>query len=311
MKTFHQPARFVTPRSARRGRAFATLSACLWLASAAGLHAAGFTLGFDYSVTNGRLQFSVPRNAAFYFALERSDDLRAFAPVAMSLGTPGPVWQFTVPPAAASGFFRVKAVNVFAPLDLDGDGIDDVYELQHPLVLSPFNAADASAPEPGQSGASNYQLYLRDRFGPPPVQFFSREATVFNLGQPTARLEAISPQLSIYNALPGSGPPATEFNEMFSRETTVWNFGSPSARVEAISSELSVYNAFAGSGPPVTELNQVFSREVTVWNFGSPSARVEAISAEVSVFNFGQPTAVVEGISREVSVLNFEEPGGQ
>lgn len=265
-------------------------------------------LGITYDADRPAVLVSVAPDPASYFILERSGDCVTFVDSGIALGRDGAVWRYSIPVESTAGFFRVRVVNVFAVQDADADGIDDLYELEHPLCLNPFNPADASQ-QCLQAGYSNLQVYLRDLYGGPAgVQFFGREMTVFNFGHPTAQFEAMSSEVSVYNANPGSGPPATDLSQVFSREATVWNFGSPSARVEAMSPELSVYNARPGSGPPATELNQVFSRETTVWNFGSPFFTHDALSREVAVFNFGQPTANFEAISREVTVLNFEEP---
>jgi len=266
-------------------------------------------LGYQYDAANGVLQLSLPPNPSAYYTLEWSADLRSFTPVGMSLGNSGAAWAYTVRMGAQPGFFRVQTHSVFSPVDTDGDGIDDLYELQHPGCLNPTNYYDASQPCL-TNGMSNYQFYLHELFGGPGItpQFYSREASVFNFGaptarheavsrettvwnfgQPSARLEAVSKEVSVYSALPGSGPPMSEINQVYSRETTVWNFGRPTTTREAISQEVSVYNANPGSGPPVSDINQAYSREVSVFNFGQPSARREAISREISVLNFEDP----------------------
>ncbi|HEY9173837.1 MAG TPA: hypothetical protein VI136_16260 [Verrucomicrobiae bacterium] len=261
--------------------------------------------------TNGVLTLSLQPNPAAYYTLEWTEDFQTFTPVGMLLGVPGPAWAHSVRLGPNKGFFRVQAHDVFSPLDSDGDGIDDRYELDHANCLNPLVYADASQPCL-EAGMSNYQVYLRDLFGGPGValQFFSHETSVFNFGAPTATREAISSEVSVYNANPGSGPPTSDIiNEVFSREvttwnfgspsapveaisreTTIWNFGSPSANIEANSKEVSVYNANPGSGPPATEFNQIEGRELTIFNFGAPTAFIEAISREVSVLNFEEPT---------------------
>jgi hypothetical protein len=68
--------------------------------------------------------------------------------------------------AAVSGgtaFYRVQRVPVAEPLTTDGDGIDDVYELQHRPSLNPLNAADAVLVDPNGGGLSVFQEYQRDR----------------------------------------------------------------------------------------------------------------------------------------------------
>ena len=41
-----------------------------------------------------------------------------------------------------SAFYRVRGVPVATPLDSDGDGLDDVYELLRRLYLDPLNPND-------------------------------------------------------------------------------------------------------------------------------------------------------------------------
>ena len=126
------------------------------------------------------------------------------------MGDVGAAWAYAVQLGPQQGFFRVQAHDIFTPADTDGDGIDDRYELQHPECLNPLSYYDASQPCL-TNGMSNYQYYLRDLFGGPgtAVQVFSHETSVFNFGAPTAAREAVSPELSVYNAYPGSGPPTS------------------------------------------------------------------------------------------------------
>lgn len=288
---------------------FASISATVWLAIVTCCPAEDLILNYGFDVENSTLLLWLPPKPEAYYTLEWTEDWVTFIPVSMVVGHSGPNWAYSVTVGANAGFFRVQSHDIFSPQDSDADGIDDRFELEHPDCLDPLNWLDAS-----QScladGISNYQFYLRELFGNPglALQFFSRETTIWNFGEPTARIEAISPEISIYNSNPGSGPPTSDILQVYSREVTSWNFGAPSARyeaisrevttwnfgspsapIEAISPEISVYNAFPGSGPPTTAFQQVHSRELTV-------------------FNLGQPTAVFEAISREMTLLNFEEP---
>jgi hypothetical protein len=65
----------------------------------------------------------------------------------------GPSGQLrdTKPPAGGA-FYRVEAVPKDTPLDSDGDGIDDVYELEHAPALNPLNPNDAATLAPNGSG---------------------------------------------------------------------------------------------------------------------------------------------------------------
>jgi hypothetical protein len=49
-------------------------------------------------------------------------------------------------------------VPIAHPLDSDGDGIDDVYELRHPPFLNPLDASDANQDFDGD-GHSNLEDY--------------------------------------------------------------------------------------------------------------------------------------------------------
>ncbi len=288
---------------------FLSLATALLLLGAAPVSAGDLLLKYDFDPATSVLTLSLPADPKAYYTLEWTTDFLTFTNVGASLGSPGPVWSYSVAVGPQHGFFRVQSHSVFDPKDTDHDGIDDRYELQHPNCLDPLNYHDASQPCL-TNGMSNYAYYLRDLLGGQGTtpQFYSREASVFNLGAPTARLEAISKEVSVYSANPGSGPPTSDILQVYSREVTtwnfgspsapveaisreatVWNFGSPSAHIEAISKEVSVYSAYPGSGPPMTEFNQVYSREMTVFNFGAPTATWEAISREVSVLNFQDP----------------------
>ena len=47
-----------------------------------------------------------------------------------------------------SVFYRLRAVPVAEPLDSDGDGLNDVYELLRPLYLNPLNPNDGPVAPP-------------------------------------------------------------------------------------------------------------------------------------------------------------------
>jgi hypothetical protein len=250
-------------------------------------------------VVNGMVVVQFDQDPGSYYLLQHSDDLATWSAADMSLGIPS---QMDLTPGVTHGFFRAIPYSKYSPRDTDGDGIDDVYELQH--GLDPLDPSDGSKLSTSGSGLTNYQEYL-NLFGINSYQILQREGrevSVFNFGSPSAMSEAIS------------------------REQSIFNFGSPSATVEANSREISVYN---GQAVPVSSIDQIESREWSVFNFNSPSASVEANSREVSVyngqagpvsdiaqvegrewtvFNFNSPSATYEAISREVSVLNFTEP---
>ena len=64
-------------------------------------------------------------------------------------------------PSSDSRFYRVRAVPIDDPLDIDGDGIDDVYEFQRQDILNPLNSADAEE-DPDGNGRTHLQEFLVD-----------------------------------------------------------------------------------------------------------------------------------------------------
>jgi hypothetical protein len=211
-------------------------------------------------VQNGVVTVEFEGNPGAYYLLEHSPDLRVWGPADMSLGIPS---NLDITPGVTRGFFRAIPYSRYSPQDTDGDGIDDIYELNN-SELDPLDPSDGSKLALGGGGRTNYQIYL-SLFGITSYKILQREGrevSVFNFGSASATWEANS------------------------REQSIFNFGSPSASIEAISRGLSVFN---GQAVPVSDLLQRESREWSVFNFGSPSATYEAISREVSVLNFTEP----------------------
>jgi hypothetical protein len=98
----------------------------------------------------------------FYYLVYRGTNVEtAGMPVAMKLGTNGPdeLIDPNPPPGADQNSYIVENQPIDQPLDVDGDGIDDVYELLHPKILNPLNTADARLDADGD-GRSNLQEYL-------------------------------------------------------------------------------------------------------------------------------------------------------
>src|SRR5205814_10181328 len=62
--------------------------------------------------------------------------------------------------AGAGAVYLGRKVPIAQPLDTDGDGIDDVYELQHSSVLNPLDPSDAARDSDGD-GLSNLEEFKR------------------------------------------------------------------------------------------------------------------------------------------------------
>ena len=96
-----------------------------------------------------------------YYILYRGGTVAAItSPTALKLGAAGAV-ELTDPASAtgrASAFYRVGEIPLSAPIDTDGDGIDDVYELKHASFLSALDPSDAVL-DFDQDGRSNLKEY--------------------------------------------------------------------------------------------------------------------------------------------------------
>lgn len=180
----------------------------------------------------GGYRLTATEEVSTYFVLQASGDLRAFAPIAMDMGAGGAVWE--VPDTSMRQFWKVRQVSVFAPEDSDGDYIDDIYEINHP-VLNPLNAADALRTVPG--GGISYLQEYRALYGlgSEPPQVYSREVSAFNHGAPC--------------------------EAALSREVSAFNLGAPLFSVESLSREVSVLNGEGGpardGGAPEALLNSL------------------------------------------------------
>jgi hypothetical protein len=194
--------------------------------------------------------------ATNYYILLRGDAVTNIdTPAALRVPSGSPD-VFTDDLQAPLSFFAVAQQDRSAPGDIDGDGMDDVYEFLH--GLDAFDPTDASELDPGGSGLTNYQVYrILMGYDLIPGIVVSREVSTVNLGGTGASYEAVS------------------------REVSVVNEGGAGAAYEAISREVSVFDE-GGAGA----VYEAVSREVSVFNDGGAAEAIEAISREVSVWNF-------------------------
>lgn len=108
------------------------------------------------------MRFSVrtPADNERYFILKRGFELPqidATVGLALGRGSGGEISD-RYQALGAAAFYQMLAVPKNAPLDSDGDGLDDVYELTHPGILDPLSAADASE-DPDDDGRTNLDEY--------------------------------------------------------------------------------------------------------------------------------------------------------
>jgi alpha-tubulin suppressor-like RCC1 family protein len=127
----------------------------------------GFSASFQIDEarfdSNGVLRISFNARTNTYVILQKTESLAVSArPISMRLGG-GTTDDFRVSPTATAVFYRLLSVPRSLPMDTDGDGIDDVFELRHPAELDPLNPSDAPLDADGD-GLNNVAHYREIRF---------------------------------------------------------------------------------------------------------------------------------------------------
>ena len=264
-----------------------------------GLTASAQTGFFNFSVRQGVVALALQTNANQYYVVWGSGDLQNFVPVFIASGKNGPVYQ--APATNSAEFFQISSISIYAPEFSLGDGIDDVFKLDHglnpldpalaqsfsgfygtdglPLTwLQYYHVACGRKDDDGEAYGREYSVF---NAGAPLESAISREISVFNFGEAFGSSDAVSREVSVYN---GQSPPLDVVpQEAYSREVSVFNFGQPFGSSDALSREVSIFN---GQLPPrVVVPQEAYSREVSVFNAGQPFGTADAISREVSVFN--------------------------
>ena len=125
------------------------------------LAASEFRITSQAAGADGRLRRSFSAtNSRSYFILYRGTEVTninqsvdaTLGPFVFQLSDPKPVFS------NATVFHRIRVVPLAQPLDSDGDGIDDGYELRHRAFLNPFNPVDAAL-DFDSDGRTNLQEY--------------------------------------------------------------------------------------------------------------------------------------------------------
>jgi subtilisin family serine protease len=97
----------------------------------------------------------------FYFVLFQTNDVtHVETPIAIQMGVVGNgafVVKSTTPGTTVEDF-RLLAVPLERPVDVDGDGIDDLYEFNRPTILDPLDPNDAAVDADGD-GYTNLAEY--------------------------------------------------------------------------------------------------------------------------------------------------------
>ena len=109
----------------------------------------------------GGVEISHESEGSSYYILYRGSDLFSIsAPRALHLGAVAAQQFNDSAPGQAAVFYRILKIPQSQPRDIDGDGIDDVYELRHPGILNALSSADATL-DSDSDGVSNLEEYRR------------------------------------------------------------------------------------------------------------------------------------------------------
>ncbi len=118
--------------------------------------------------TNLDFRIEIPSATTDYHLVQAAPSVSNWGLTGLVLGVQGTqTWQDAdVFPLQSRQFYRVRSRDVTQPLDSDGDGIDDVYELRRPLLLNPLDPADAAidADADGLANLAEYERGTRPDF---------------------------------------------------------------------------------------------------------------------------------------------------
>ncbi|MGE4180793.1 MAG: RHS repeat-associated core domain-containing protein [Limisphaerales bacterium] len=100
----------------------------------------------DYAIgANGRLVLRHDSDPDSYYILRKGEQVHAILTARdVQAGVSGVGQLSDSTPLGGAAFYRVQRVPVSAPLDTDGDGLDDICELKHRPLLDPLVVNDAS-----------------------------------------------------------------------------------------------------------------------------------------------------------------------
>ncbi len=120
----------------------------------------------DLIRTNAAVMVRYPSDTSRYYLLYRGNRIeQAFLPKDAKLGLAGFGFLRDNLPPSDQAYYRVIGVPLAQPVDTDGDGIDDVYELQT-QGLNPLVAGDAQLLDPSGNGKTYLQVYKQLRVLP-------------------------------------------------------------------------------------------------------------------------------------------------
>jgi hypothetical protein len=147
-----------TARILRRLPFITFVSAAFWIGTLSAWAQTFSITNFTFGPTGVRtLQFPTDTNS-YYILYAGAVVTNINQPIAINLGTSGMLQLQDPSPQLDVQFYRVRQIPVNLPLDTDGDGMDDVFELNYPGCLNPLDPSDATVDCDGD-GRPNLQEY--------------------------------------------------------------------------------------------------------------------------------------------------------
>ena len=119
-----------------------------------------------------RFWLNFQSESGYYYILQRGTNLGAIVQIrnlALGNNSLGSFVESNAVGTTAQAFYRLQRVPQSAPLDADGDGIDDVWELLHRLPGAALNGGDANE-DHNENGQPDLQEYVAQL--PPPGASF-------------------------------------------------------------------------------------------------------------------------------------------
>jgi hypothetical protein len=116
-------------------------------------------------IASGIPAFSHDSGTNYYYILLRGSaitDIRTAVDLRLGAERQGQLQDSSLLPSSQAAFYRIQRVSLHVPLDTDGDGIDDVYELLH-QPLNPLLLSDSRLP--GPSGKAWIDIYQDEKLG--------------------------------------------------------------------------------------------------------------------------------------------------
>jgi hypothetical protein len=124
-------------------------------------------LGQDFSImtisldADSRPQLEFESETNSYYVLYRGYSVTNLTPIVLKLGADANgalVDPVPFQSQSLTRFFRLREIALAAPVDTDGDGIDDLYEVARSGILSPLNMADGEE-DPDADDLTNVEEY--------------------------------------------------------------------------------------------------------------------------------------------------------